>query len=70
MFVSKVSWRRTISKNFQSQTAEFEVTIGADERPADALSLCQRLVDDALGDGPSETEIQQARQVLKRAAAL
>ena len=70
MKITKVSFRRIKSINYQSIGAECEITLVPGDDYKEAYSLARVIVNDQLGEGATETEVQKAKSILEQVSAL
>lgn len=67
MKATKITFGRTVSKDYQSRHVAVELQIDEGEKVEEALAVAKALVGRALGESPSPKEIEKAREILANA---
>jgi hypothetical protein len=67
MKATKVTFGRTVSKDYQSRHVSVELEIDEGEKVENALAVAKAIVGRALGETPSPGDIAKAREVIAAA---
>ena len=71
MNIKEIAYGRTKNTgNYQSERVEIRVTVDEDDSYNECLASAKLLVAQALGEGPSASEVEAAKEVLARASAV
>ena len=66
MKVKEVEWTRNKCVNYQSRKATVKIELEDGDSAEAAIRRAQALVDLALGEAPTDAEVERARAVLER----